>query len=83
MNYNQTVFITSATRQVRQRWFLVCIFPLSLEKTGLSGDRPESGTESGLSSVMRHFKCDTKQSNIKQLWTTLRQLVFFQWRKSE
>ena len=33
--------ITSATRQVRQRWFSVGIFPLGLS-FGLTGNRPQS-----------------------------------------
>jgi len=33
--------ITSATRQVRQRWFSVCIFPLK-QFIGLTGNRPQS-----------------------------------------
>jgi hypothetical protein len=32
---------TSATRQVRQRWFSVCIFPLGL-LFGLTGNHPQS-----------------------------------------
>jgi hypothetical protein len=33
--------LTSATRQVRQRWFSVCIFPL-WQFIGLTGNRPQS-----------------------------------------
>jgi len=33
--------LTSATRQVRQQWFSVCIFPLGLH-FGLTGNRPQS-----------------------------------------
>jgi hypothetical protein len=34
--------LTSATRQVRQRWFSVCIFPLGPATAGLKGNRPQS-----------------------------------------
>ena len=34
--------ITSATRQVRQQWFSVCIFPLGPGLPGLTGNRPQS-----------------------------------------
>ena len=37
----ETQPITSATRQVRQQWFSVCIFPLGL-LFGLTGNRPQS-----------------------------------------
>jgi hypothetical protein len=36
--------VTSATRQVRQQWFSVCIFPLRLH-FGLTGNRPQSAPE--------------------------------------
>jgi len=32
---------TSTTRQVRQQWFSVCIFPLG-QHFGLTGNRPQS-----------------------------------------
>ena len=38
---NEQKPITSATRQVRQRWFSVCIFLLGLF-FGLTGNRPQS-----------------------------------------
>jgi hypothetical protein len=38
---NKILLLTSATRQVRQRWFSVCIFPLGL-LIGLTGNRPQS-----------------------------------------
>ncbi len=38
---NQSLHITSATRQVRQQWFSVCIFPLG-RLIGLTGNRPQS-----------------------------------------
>ena len=38
---NRALAITSATRQVRQQWFSVGIFPLRL-LFGLTGNRPQS-----------------------------------------
>jgi hypothetical protein len=35
---------TSATRQVRQQWFSVCIFPPGL-LFGLTGNRPQTAPE--------------------------------------
>ena len=37
---SKTLPLTSATRQVRQRWFSVCIFPPGL-LFGLTGNRPQ------------------------------------------
>jgi len=37
----KALVVTSATRQVRQQWFSVCIFPLRL-LFGLTGNRPQS-----------------------------------------
>jgi hypothetical protein len=37
----EALVVTSATRQVRQRWFSVCIFPL-VQLFGLTGNRPQS-----------------------------------------
>ena len=41
MEENKKRPITSATRQVRQHWFPVCIFPPGL-LFGLTGNRPQS-----------------------------------------
>ncbi len=40
-DWNGTLAITSATRQVRQQWFSVGIFPLG-RLFGLTGNRPQS-----------------------------------------
>jgi hypothetical protein len=41
MKIKKSQLVTSATRQVRQQWFSVCIFPLKLS-FGLTGNRPQS-----------------------------------------
>ena len=38
---NEGQQLTSATRQVRQQWFSVCIFPLG-QLFGSTGNRPQS-----------------------------------------
>ena len=62
--------VTSATRQVRQRWFSVGIFPPGLV-FGLTGNRPQSAP--AYSSVRyRAFKktpfdmCDDNSNNINK-----------------
>ncbi len=41
MELNKILALTSATRQARQQWFSVCIFPLGL-LFGLTGNRSQS-----------------------------------------
>lgn len=43
MIYNKNLLLTSTTRQVRQQWFSVGIFPLK-QFFGLIGNRPQSAT---------------------------------------
>ncbi len=54
--------ITSATRQVRQQWFSVCIFPLS-PFFGLTGNRPQSAPAC---SFLRYRKPYWRQCGHKQ-----------------
>jgi len=43
-NKSKAAHKTSATRQLRRRWFSVCIFPLR-PSFGLTENRPQSPTE--------------------------------------
>ena len=58
--------ITSATRQARQQWFSVCIFPLGL-LFGLTGNRPQSAPACSFLRYSQLYLRNNKMKHMRKL----------------